>query len=39
MDAMRYMVMEADHPHQYAVEALPGDIKPKPSSDSFASIF
>jgi phage terminase large subunit len=39
MDAMRYMVMEADHPRQYAVEAPSGNMKPKPSGDSFASIF
>ena len=39
MDAMRYMVMEADHPRQYAVEAPSGNMKPKPFGDSFASIF
>jgi len=39
MDAMRYMVMEADRPRQYSVDAATDKLKPNPPSDSFASIF
>lgn len=39
MDAMRYMVMEADRPRQYSVDAATDKLKPKPPADSFASIF
>jgi hypothetical protein len=33
------MVMEADRPRQYSVDAATDKLKPKPPADSFASIF